>query len=86
MLAVNKSTRIRQWRAVNGIHIQHFKQNTRAGDINDGIDSANLVEVNLFLRRAVDFGFRLRQVFENGGCPFDHACRKAACSIDFMDV
>ncbi len=45
---------------------EHFKRNTGADDIDDGIDRADFVEVNFFRGQAVDTAFGVGDALENG--------------------
>jgi hypothetical protein len=43
-----------------------------AGDVHDGVDGANFVELDLLGAGAVDLGFHIGQARKDGGAPLQH--------------
>ena len=64
---------------------EQFERNAGAHDISDGIHRADLVEMNLLRRQAVDFALGLCNALKHGDGFFLHPRRQFAAPDEFFD-
>src|SRR5580765_3928459 len=62
--------------AGEGLDAQSREADTRPDNVDDGIDGANFVEMDLLERHVVDSGFGNTETAEDGGCALLHRRRK----------
>src|SRR5205823_3259222 len=59
------------------VNVEHFECGGRADDVDDGVECADLVEMHLLGRAAVDSSFCDRECFEGGEGATPDAIRQA---------
>src|SRR5579875_2916519 len=65
-----------QWRGIELRYSQGFNSDGGSGDINDGIDCSNFMEMHFFNTGAMNNRFSFRQAFKDSDCHFSHTRRK----------